>query len=295
MTRHDTFLDQIDRDARGRLPGRRRAALHDHLRACEACRAHHDRVALAFGVLEGEPLVSRFELEQAERWIVDTLPADTAPVFDWRGWMLPMLGLAAVLLLAAVGLRRTTEIAPNGLPGGDDDVMTLTARGGDTPSVCALTLYCGATPTHLHPALPGGCGLDETLAFAYRQTRADATGFLSLFGADDAAPGEVRYYAPTPVDAAALQVQAGQWEAAPVSIRLSVNHQAGETRLYALFTATAPTTAQIDEVAAALAASAPDDAAPWHTRIHSPALDMLCPGDTCQSATTLLRIHPESK
>ena len=286
---HASFRRWIERDTRGDLSRSRREQLHDHLRACDACRTYHDDLAQAFGILEVEPSVSRFELDQAEWWITEALPGSPARLrLSWR-WILPALAVAATLVLAL----RPTGLAPAAT------VMTLTAKGGSQASAGAVELFCGRTTKALHAALPGGCALDETLAFAYRDVRAQAQGVLTLFGVEN---GRVQYYAPTPIEPAAVAVERGQWQAAPLSVRLAVNHAAGDVHVYALFSPRAPTTAQIDAWAAELGDSAPPTDGPWHVRMPSASLTSVCQpaqtsktSETCQSAFLLLPLHEESK
>ena len=286
-TSHARFLRLIDREVLRGLPREGRERLHDHLRGCASCRAHHDRLHDGFRVLEGEPLVSQTELAQLERWVVEALPASAPRRFRLFSWLAPAL-LAA--LVAVVLLR------PVSLPA---HVLALTAKGGAGPAVLAVEVLCGPRPEALHPAVPEGCRLDETLAFAYRARpdRETPQGRLTLFGID--AQRRARYYAPTPVDAGAVDVAQGPWRAAPISVRLTVNHAAGRLQVFALLSPQAPSVADIDAFAAALADRPPDADAPWHRSLGSPgapSLHTLCGPmlDACHSARLDLTLSEPS-
>lgn len=283
MSTHSSFLQLIERDALHGLPSARRAALHDHLRACGACRAHHDRLHDAFRVLEGDPPVGAFELAQVERWVAQ----DLAP----RRWSWSRLGLwlapALVAALAALFVFRPAPPVSNR--------MTLTAKGAGEPPALSVEVLCGDRPSALHAAAPAGCSLDDTLAFAWRPGSASA-GQLTLFGVD--ASGRARYYAPTPVEPAGVAVGEAAWQAAPLSVRLRVNHTPGGLRLFALLAPTAPSVEQIDAWAAALAGAPLEDPhTPWHRALGPEHMRALCgpDGGACHSARLELTLHEDDR
>jgi hypothetical protein len=107
----------------------------------------------------------------------------------------------------------------------------------------------------------------------------------------------VRYYAPTPVDPEGVSVASGAWRAAPLSVRLGVNHAPGPLRLYALLSPQAPTVETVDALAAAVTEA--DGAAldaPWHLTANPTLLNALCGPDTgaCQSARLDLMLTQET-
>jgi hypothetical protein len=291
---HARFRRDVEQDLLRGLPAERRARLHDHLRACDACRAHHDRLHDGLRVLEGDALVSSSELDQVERWVEASWPRPTglrariAALRPALQWLVPAIAVAAVT--AIVTLRAPLEPTP-----GPEHVMGLRAKGGASTAALAIDVLCGPRPDALRPARPGGCALSETLAFAYRAAAPDTRGSLTLFGVD--AQGRVRYYAPTPVDPAALSVTSGAWRAAPLSVRLGVNHAPGRLRLYALLSPRAPSVENVDALAAPLTDSrgAALDG-PWHLTADDTLSNALCgpDADACQSARLDLMLTQET-
>lgn len=294
QTTHAGHRRDIEQDLLHGLPPARRARLHDHLRACEACRAYHDRLHDGLRVLEGDALVSSSELDQVEQWVRDSMPGGTsirerlAALRPTPRFVLPAVLAASAALL--VTLRAPLEPAP-----APEHVLGLTAKGGDGPAALAVDVLCGPRPDALRPARPGGCALSDTLAFAYRAAAPDTRGTLTLFGVD--ALGRVRYYAPTPVDPEAISVDSGTWRAAPLSVRLGVNHTPGTLHVYALLSPRSPAVETVDALAAALSGTggAPIDD-PWHRSANDTLLNALCgpDSDDCQSARLDLRLTQET-
>ncbi|MCA9695020.1 MAG: hypothetical protein KC636_35905, partial [Myxococcales bacterium] len=189
-----------------------------------------------------------------------------------------------------------------------DDEPEFAARGAGKASGLAIGALCGeqeqtdrlqaiggAPPLAMRPATLEPCPLSGVLGFEYRAASREGASVLTLFGVD--ARGRVMYYAPTPVDPDGVAVSFGRSIAAPVTVRLGVNHEPGELRVYGLLSPMTPTIAQIDAWAAALA-EAPsggrDDAAPWHLRV-DPKTMGVCPDSIlCESAEVrvLLREEP---
>lgn len=297
LSTHARFRNEVEQDLLRGLPVERRARLHDHLRACDACRAHHDRLHDGLRLLEGDALVSVSELDQVERWVRQTIPGATtlgerlAAVRPTLRWFVPATAAAATAMFVAFMALR----APSSPESAPEHVMGLTAKGGDATAALAVDVLCGPRPDALRPARPGGCRLSETLAFAYRAAVPGAEGQLTLFGLD--ALGRVRYYAPTPVDPDAVDVTSGAWQALPLSVRLGVNHAPGPLRLYALLSPRTPSVETVDALAAALAAQAPDAPGdPWHLSLQSSLPSGTCGPDTasCLSARLDLMLTQET-
>ncbi|HVH97624.1 MAG TPA: hypothetical protein VM869_02900, partial [Enhygromyxa sp.] len=239
--------------------------------------------------------VSRFELEQVERWLFEDLEADgviaSSPARRRRGFAWFGATLATIASAATLAWWIGRDDAGLAIERGD----LLVARGtGSLARPLALEPVCGDPP---RPARGRGCSLDELLGFSVRlgdeqldRERAAALAaadlHLSLFGV--AEDGEVRYYLPTPADLSlpSLRVES-RWRPLPLSIQLGVNHAPGRVRVFALASEVAPSVADIDRLAAALRMqpSATVDDPPWHRRLDRAVLGSLCSDlDRCVSA-----------
>lgn len=284
----------VERELTGGLAPRRRRALLERLRGNATERRGWDRAIAAVRVLERRS-ISRFEIDQVERWLFEDLEADgvlaQAPArwrrgAVWLGATLVAIATAALLWWIGGGDPRDPAIAPE---------PELASRGADQHArPLALEPVCGEPP---RPARERGCRLDELLGFSVRlgveqldheaaRTLAAASLHLSVFGVGD--DGEVRYYLPTPADAITPELGVeSRWRPVPLSIRIDVNHAPGRVRVFALASDVAPTVADIDRLAAALRVqpSATVDDPPWHRRLAHAALGGLCQDlDRCASA-----------
>ena len=278
----------------GRLEEPERAALFEELRSNEAARADYDLSFEALRELEKAP-VAQAELDVVEAWLVSDLEAQSVAEVAWwrRPWMGAVLAVAAAAVLVVV-------LDPAGGPPDDDDGFQ--ARGAGDFRGLAIDALCpqgtGATGRHgLKPAAQYGCALTRTLSFAYRVDPAATGGTLSLFGVD--AVGDVLYYAPTPSDPTGVDAQPGTWTPLPMVVELGVNHEAGGLVVYGLVSSQAPTVAQVDAMAAALAVAGPaaiGDAA-WHRRLsENPSVAALCPEPTsCESAELSFTIYEANR
>lgn len=287
------------------LRASRRRALIERLRGNAEQRRAWDRAIVAFRSLERRE-VSRFELEQVERWLFEDLEAERvlAParrVAIWRRWTVLAAAAATSLVTAAVALL---WIAAAPEPGRGDLIIKideLVARGrAAIERPLAIELMCGQP---VRSAAQRGCAHDELLGFSVRLgdetlTPASAAELgraplsLSVFGID--AAGDVLYYSPTPVEPARHTIALGSgWQALPLSVRLAVNHQPGRVRVFVL-AGEAPLAAdELPELARALAAqpSADVDDMPWHLRLAPALLQRVCPQlGRCASAETELFI-----
>lgn len=295
----------IERELVSGIAARRRRTLVERVRGNPDQRRGWDRAIAAFRVLEQRE-VSRFELDQVERWLFEDLD-DSGLVTDrpahvgrrWTGLAGALMALAAaVLLLVWIDGEPTSEQTLRFAYEDTDGLQPRGEHGWTRP--LALELVCGEPA---RPASARGCGLHELLGFSLRlgdesldPSRASALAraplHTSVFGI--AADGELLYYLPTPVEPshALLRLGAG-WQALPISVRLDVNHAPGRVRVFALASDAPADVADIERWAAVLAdqPSASIDAPPWHLRMAPSVLGPICGDpDRCASAETELTI-----
>jgi hypothetical protein len=269
----------VERELNVGLAPWRRRALIERLRGNATERRGWDRVIAAIRVLENKS-VSRFEIDQVERWLFEDLADEgvvVEPARRRRGWA----WLGATLATIATAATLVWWIGKPQVPEQDE----LVARGQSHARPLALEPVCGEPP---RPARDRGCELDELLGFSVRLgTEAlerdaalaltSARLHLSLFGV--AEDGRVLYYLPTPVDPSLPELAAAsRWRPLPLSIRLAVNHEPGRVRVFALASEVAPTVTDIDRLASALHVQprATVDDPPWHQRLDRAALGELC-------------------
>jgi hypothetical protein len=295
---HDLARRWIDLALVGELEAAHRGALHDHLRACEACRDHYDRGAAALRVFEHADDLSAHELDLVEQWLFDANPTATwtgagvATAAQGTWWRRPWLGIGAAL---AGATALVLWLVPPDDRGHETD--TLTPRGEhDTAHGLGLSVLCGEP---LRPADEGGCRLDESMTFAYRLPSTAPRGRLVLFGVDG--HGDTLYYAPTPLDSALPEAAAGEWTPVPLTIDLAVNHETGPLTVFAVVTTNVAALDDVDAWAAALRDQPParvgDD--PWTLRLSSRLLDGICDPQltasqapaACRAAEFSLQLH----
>lgn len=295
MSRPSQLRRTVERELAAGLAPRRRRALIERLRGNAVERRGWDRAIAAVRALEDRS-VSRFEIDQVERWLFEDLASEgvlaESPATRRRG--LAWFWATLATLATAVTLAWWIDLDQVDPATGHDP---LVARGADELArPLALEPVCGAPP---RPARAHGCALDELLGFSIRlgdetlspeaaASLAAARLHLSLFGiAED---GEVRYYLPTPDDPSLPSLSfESRWRPLPLSIRLAVNHGPGRVRVFALASEVAPTVAEIDRLAAALRVqpSATVDDPAWHRRLDRAELGGLCSElDRCASAET---------
>ncbi len=293
------WLDRsIERELTVGLSPRRRARLHQRLRQDPQARARYDRAVSALRVLEGDGPLAPSELEVVGRWLAADwgAPADAvdaaAPAGARRWWP----GLVAVLVAAAVVLL----VSPLGDPGawrpwsrGLD--RGWQARGPGSSGALALEALCGPEREDgvAPPLVARDCDARSLLGFGYCVGPVAEGGVLTLFGVD--AQGDPMFYAPTPVDEAAVRVVADRWRPLPLAVRLSVNHAPGSLRVYGVV---APTAATPDEIRAwvhalTLQSPAREGTPPWIERVPVSSLRRLCPASTsCHAAELQLTLRP---
>lgn len=292
MSRQSPLRRAVERELIEGLGRRRRRALIERLRGNTDARRGWDRAIAAVRALERRS-VSRFEIDQVERWLLEDL--DDAGVLAhsggrWRGLAWMGAGVAAIAMVALAWWLVPRTDRPD----------EFAVRGSGWARPLAIEPVCGTPP---RPARAQGCRLDELLGFSVRlgaeQLDAEALAALSeaplqlsLFGVGD--DGEVHYYLPTPIDPTTPRFDVeSRWQPLPLSIRLEVNHAPGRVRVFALASEAAPTIADLDRLAAALRMqpSATVDDPPWHRRLPRAALGELCSDlDRCATAETELSI-----
>ncbi len=282
----------IERELTCGLSPRKRSRLHAQLREDAEARARYDRAVAAVRVFEGDVEFAPSELDLVQRWLVDewggAATAEPTPARRWWPAVAAAL-MAAVVLLWAGSLGTSGGLAPwtttdDGWgvrgPGHSDGLALEALCGPDDPDPVGIEVRARE------------CGTHDLLGFAYRTLRT-APGQLTLFGID--AQGDPMFYAPTPVDAAAVTVEPGMWRASSLAVRLSVNHAAGPLRIYGVV---APVAATPDEVRgwveqlSVQAEAAPGDR-PWTERVSASSLSRLCAASAdCQAAELRLIVRP---
>jgi hypothetical protein len=279
----------LERALFAELDADERRALQVRLRGDASLRHTWDAAWDALRVLEHAE-VSEAELSLVEGWVLDDVPGQ-APSTSRRGW--PRLSVIFALAAAALALF---FVVPRPAP---DTEPSWQARGVSAPGRLTLQALCGPADATAE-ALAGGaeprCREDDVLGFAY-WVRPDAAGRrLTLFGID--ADGDTMYYAPTPNDADAIDVQLGRWTALDAGVNLHVNHASGPLRVFGLLAPRAATIEDVDRLARELAATPaarPGDL-PWPQRIGRPTLDGLCAGaGDCDAVELRLWIGERSR
>jgi hypothetical protein len=294
----------LERELVSGIGTRRRRALIERLRGNAEQRRGWDKAIAAFRVLERRE-VSRFEIDQVERWLFEDLGEQgvVAPTRPRRRWSWLLAGAATIASAAAVLLWLDARSPDQTSESTSDATDELVARGDARfARPLALELVCGQP---VRSAATRGCSLDETLGFSMRlgaetltpeleSALARAPLSVSTFGlAED---GRLLYYLPTPDEPTRVRLTLGApWQPLPFSVRLAVNHAPGRVRVFALASEHPASVTDIDRLAAALASQpiADLDDPPWHLRVPSSALASLCPQPSrCASAETLLSIAP---
>lgn len=278
----------LDATVLGTLAPGRRDTVVTGLRGSPKAREHYDRTIHAFRALEGAA-VSEVEYDLVEQWLTQdgsfSPELATAPpgfLERWLGTLGVALAVAAALLLVFGPLRPALE-NPMGV------------RGAAGRTALALEALCpsGIDGALLRPASDNGCAESGTLSFAYRLDTRAAGGHLSLFGLDE--DGDVMYYAPTPVDEAAIATIAGAWQPLPHVVELGVNHVPGRLRVYGIVSPQPLSIEAIDDAAVNLRHMLPATVgdAPWHERLPSrSAIAAECTtAGGCQSAELSFSIY----
>lgn len=280
----------------GRLGRRRRRAAREALRHDADGQAHYDRIVDAMRILEGRE-VAELELELVQTRLFDDLApepqeesARTVRWWRWWGWLSSLAAVACVLALVVI------------LPGRPQFESGFTAKGGLRGTALGLEVLCAPnraqTLVDLEPlrsASRGPCSLGGTMAFAARLDRRYEGGrMVSLFGVDEY--GEVRFYAPTPLDPAGVPLEAGHWEPLPMAVHLDVHHRAGTLHVYALAATEALSISDIEQLAEQIEPMSNESEQPWHRRFEqiSPIARLCSVPDACASAELRLELAEDA-
>lgn len=309
----------IERWLLGEAGAEESAPLRDRARHDEALRGVYDDYFSVLRALEsGEGLETGGAADPAQdadsehvaasaeelRWLASDFfeswhePSETL-IERWRAlarsWLtLPSLvGAAAVLAAVWLGVNRDgasdweshDQIASAPTTG-----SRLVARGRGRNAELELELFCGNPPAPVNDAQ---CDLAQELTFAARATRSAGARTLTLFGIG-AGGGEVKYYAPTPVELRGMQIDGEHWQTADFSIQLSVNHHEGPLHVFAVLAPRPARVAEIDAWAFAIAnhLTLLDASESWIARLAKIAPSLvrdLCPDvEACEAVQTQL-------
>lgn len=225
---HSATEQLVDRYFAGRLPPDRVDAMRAHLRDCDRCRAHYDRLAQA----DQKALGWSAARALSDRRLLDaivgggTVRAGVAPARRW--WLAFVLAPTAAVAAAfafAIFLQAPAE-------------DRLAARGAGTIQAQVGIGVAGVDPVrHLvyDARRPEGVALDHRLRFSY--SNAGAAHFLFLFGVDDAL--QPFWYFPLPEEKTGLAIERGAQASQltlPYETELARRHHVGRLRVVALFT-----------------------------------------------------------
>jgi hypothetical protein len=205
----------------------------------------------------------------------------------WLNAFAPVVVVAAALIVLWIGISRDEA----GVSSDDSRSSGLVARGSGERAEVELELFCGEPPAPVNDAR---CALHQQLTFAARATRDAEPRTLSVFGIGP--EGDVKYYAPTPSEADGMAIAGERWQTMDFSVQLTINHQPGLLRVFAVLAPRAATVDEIDAWASALAehASSFDATDSWisHLAQLDGALTVdLCPDfDACDAVQTQLRL-----
>ena len=297
MTRSlsDAAIDRlIERELTEGLSPRKRARLHARLREDESARARYDRAVAALRIFEGDTDFAPTEVDVVGRWLADDWgvapEAEAAPERSRRPWAAMIGALMAAMVLLWVSPAGDSASLQPWHEGRNDGWQ---ARGSASTGALGIEVLCTLDSESIDaPLRVRECGLADAMGFAYR-VESEVSGHLTLFGVDS--EGDPMFYAPTPIDAAAVDIVPGRWHAAPMSVRLAVNHAAGPLRVYALVSPSVPT---VDEVRAwtmelmSQSAANPGDL-PWVQRVNQSSLARVCPSPSdCHAAELALPLAP---
>lgn len=233
-------------------------SLRGHLKACEHCRGRYNQAMRAARMLAGGPEAAfRPSPAELERIAAAVLPS-ASPKSVWArllSWLATpsgagltlAVGAAAVLLVVLPGLKTKSEFQPRG--GKEVDLFSSSGSNHPLPTRQAgLRAFCvaGAALSALD-ASDTRCGHDAQL----KLTVSNRGKFSRLFLVGVDGKRDLKWYAPRPPETASVAAPTETGET-PVgsAIRLGVNHEAGPVRIYALFSDTPVTAAEVEAAVA---------------------------------------------
>ena len=223
------------------------------LRGDPDARQRYDTAIAALRLLENDAAIASVELGMVEDWVMaDVAAAEAESVraqglsgTHWWHRLSLMFAVAAAIVLVVV-------LRPPPGPVAQDDAFGV--RGSGEAGALAIMALCGPADPQAGPLARQPCDEDDILGFAYRVDPRAQGRALTLFGVD--ADGDPMFYAPTPVDEAAVVAVAGDWQAIDTGVALSVNHAVGPLDVYAVLAPSGASVAQVRSWAARLAAAA---------------------------------------
>jgi hypothetical protein len=241
MESHERYEQLIDEilldDASSRASSQKWQMLREHLQGCPRCRERYDRVALAERMLHGGPGAlpqpSPASFERIGAAVLDQAAARPRAWQRLVQWMAPprrwAVGVATAATLAVLIPFFVAR------PRGEGEFQT---RGGTHHERQAgVRAFClddkGVTPRCTGTA-------------QLRLTVSNAGGFRYVFllGLDEA--HAIKWYAPRPPDLASVAAPTGNEVPIGDAVRLGVNHDPGPARVYAIFSDTPVTAAEIE-------------------------------------------------
>jgi hypothetical protein len=222
------------------LPARRFRKLREHLRGCEGCRERYNRVSLAERMLHGGPGA----IERPSPASLDRIGAALLDGYNGRGGGLsrvPRWVFGAVAAACAAVAILPMALKPRKLSSASAEFQ-VRGTASDPRQQAGMRAFCihfplGASATaEVRPletqAAPPECSTDDLLKLTY----SNRGGYqeLFLFGLDEKMG--IKWYAPRPPSEVSVPASAGAVDS-PVggAVKLSVNHDPGLVRLYALF------------------------------------------------------------
>jgi len=231
----DCFADE--------LTGEQQAALLQHLRQCDDCRAEYDLAATMLRAAAGRSPTrqeeQRWDSQLLARISGQTGEPQAAPRRARLPWLAPLAATLLVLIAVGVWLGRGK---PNGRPG-------VQLRGGDGVVAPLVDLEVFAIDADRHPPTPRRIGqggtvrLDEYLQFRYRN-HSTRVRHLYLLGLDSRS--EMLDYFPRPDESQSIAIEEALGPRAVArSIRLAQRHRPGTLWIYAVFSEEPLTRAEV--------------------------------------------------
>jgi hypothetical protein len=239
---HERFQKLIDEMIVGELDATAWQELRVHIAGCKTCRSRYDRVALAERMLHGGPSAlgtpSPVNLKRIGAAVLD---GAGRPVPAWQRalqWFAPtQRWVAGVAAVAAMAVLIPFLVRSPASPKGEFQM-----RGVASPARTAgVRAFCIAAK-----GVSERCARDQQL----RLTVSNAGKFQRVFvvGFDD--EWSPKWYAPRPPDEQSVAAPAGVDVQIGPPVRIGVNHEVGKTRIFALFSDTPLTAAEVEAAAA---------------------------------------------